>query len=216
MKNSETRAKQAENILYAARRLFGQQGYHGTSTKEIARLADIAENTLFRYFERKEDLFWAVLRSTLSGVELRLDLIALVAQGAGPEVVLPKLLTQLIDLTILRPELLRLIAVALIELPWKASAVLHEYLSPMISTVNEYVSTSIESGKLRKLDSSLVTAAMIATVIGYPSLSGLLAPTVLPYSDSREAIRAYSKFWIEILAPPGRDLRRTAQDVESH
>ncbi|HEV2136851.1 MAG TPA: helix-turn-helix domain-containing protein [Terracidiphilus sp.] len=216
MKNSEIRSKQAENILYAAKRLFAQQGYHGTNTKEIARLADIAENTLFRYFERKEELFWAVLRSTLSGFELRLDLLALVAQGAGPEEVLPKLVTQLIDLTILRPDLLRLIAIALIELPWKASAVLHEYLSPTISAVNEYVSKSIESGKLRKLDSSLVTTAIIATVIGYPSLSGLLSATAQPYSDRREAIRAYSKFWIEILAPPGVDLFRTAQDFESH
>lgn len=216
MKNSETRSKQAENILYAARQLFAHQGYHGTNTKEIARLADIAENTIFRYFGRKEDLFWAVLRSSLSGLEVRVDLLTLIAEGAGPEVVLPRLITQLIDLTILRPELLRLVAIAFIELPWKASAVLHEYLFPMISTVNEYVTKSIESGKLRQLDPSLVTAAMIATVIGYPSLSRLFAATDLPYSDTREAIRAYSRFWVEILAPPGLDLFRSARDVESH
>jgi AcrR family transcriptional regulator len=53
-KNSERAGK----IVQAAAQLFARQGYHGTSTREIAHLADISENTLFRYFEHKEDLFW--------------------------------------------------------------------------------------------------------------------------------------------------------------
>lgn len=40
----------------AALELFVERGFHGTSTAEIARTAEIATGTLFHYFKTKEDL----------------------------------------------------------------------------------------------------------------------------------------------------------------
>lgn len=196
-KNSE----QINKIVHAAAQLFARQGYHGTSTKEIARIADISENTLFRYFEHKEDLFWAALRSRLSGLELRRDLLSGIAGGASPEIVLPQILTQLVDTAILKPELLRLIAVAFIELRWKAATVCYEYLSPIFSAVNRYLASNIESGKLRNVDPSLLTAALATSVMVHPEFTKLIAGAPPPYSDSREAIQVYSKFWLDVLVP---------------
>jgi AcrR family transcriptional regulator len=48
-------------ILAAARRLFARQGYHGTSTSEIARGAGCAEVILYRHFRSKQALFTAAL-----------------------------------------------------------------------------------------------------------------------------------------------------------
>lgn len=194
--------EQISKIVHAAAQLFARQGYHGTSTREIARIAEISENTLFRYFDHKEDLFWAALRSRLSGLELRRDLLAGIAESASPEVVLPQFLAQLVDTAILKPELLRLIAVAFIELNWKAASVCREHLSPIFSAVNRYVAQNIESGKLRNLDSSLVTAALAMTVMVQPEFSKLITGAPPPYSDSREAIRVYTRFWLDVLVPP--------------
>ncbi len=198
---SSKNSDQLNKIVHAAAQLFARQGYHGTSTREIARIAEISENTLFRYFDHKEDLFWAALRSRLSGLELRRDLLEGIAESASPEVVLPQILAQLVDTAILKPELLRLIAVAFIELHWKAAAVCYEYLSPMFSTVNHYLARNIASGKLRNLDSSLVTAALASTVMVHPEFSKLIAGAPAPYSDSKEAIRVYTKFWLDVLTP---------------
>lgn len=210
-KNSD----QVNKIVHAAAQLFARQGYHGTSTREIARLADISENTLFRYFEHKEDLFWTALRSRLSGLELRRDLLSGIADGAGPEVVLPQIFAQLVDTAILKPELLRLIAIAFIELRWKAGAICHEYLSPIFSAVNRYLASNIESGKLRSVDPSLLTAALAATVMVHPEFTRLIAGAPSPYSDSREAIQVYTKFWLDVLIPPElvrhRSLRQIAE-----
>ena len=46
-------SSQKDKILNSAAQLFARQGYHGTSTREIARLADVSENTIFRQFDRK-------------------------------------------------------------------------------------------------------------------------------------------------------------------
>jgi AcrR family transcriptional regulator len=44
-------------LLEAARQCFAQSGYRGTTTKEIAVAAGLAEKTLFRHFPTKAQLF---------------------------------------------------------------------------------------------------------------------------------------------------------------
>ena len=119
----------------------------------------------------------------------------------------------MVDTAILKPELLRLIAVAFIELRWKAAAVCYEHLSPIFSTVNHYLARNIESGKLRNLDSSLVTAALATTVMVHPEFSKLIAGAPAPYSDSREAIKVYTKFWLDVLVPPELAQSRTMAQI---
>jgi AcrR family transcriptional regulator len=48
-------------IVAVARGLFARQGYHGTSTGEIARAAGCSEAVLYRHFASKQALFSAVL-----------------------------------------------------------------------------------------------------------------------------------------------------------
>jgi hypothetical protein len=60
-----------DKIIEAASKLFSRQGYHGTSTRQIAQLAGVGENTLFRQFDHKEENFWSNLRYHWSGLKLR-------------------------------------------------------------------------------------------------------------------------------------------------
>ncbi|MHB8172153.1 MAG: TetR family transcriptional regulator [Thermincolia bacterium] len=45
-----------EKVMAAAIKIFGQKGFHGATTREIAREAGVAEGTIFRYFKSKKDL----------------------------------------------------------------------------------------------------------------------------------------------------------------
>ena len=60
------RAARAEEtrdaLIAAARRLFAEKGFHGTSTPEIVALAGVTRGALQHYFARKEDLFLAVFQ----------------------------------------------------------------------------------------------------------------------------------------------------------
>ena len=75
----------ADKILQAAGQLFARQGYYATTTREIARLAEVSENTLFRHFENKEDLFWASLDSYSAGFKFRRDVLEGLTAGHPPE-----------------------------------------------------------------------------------------------------------------------------------
>lgn len=49
-------AERKSNIMQAAADTFARKGFHNTTTKEIAEAADVAEGTIYNYFDSKEDL----------------------------------------------------------------------------------------------------------------------------------------------------------------
>jgi AcrR family transcriptional regulator len=206
-KNSE----RARKIIQSAAQLFARQGYAGTSTRDIARLADTNEATLFRHFEHKEDIFWAALRDGLSGLSLRKDLLECIVECDGPEIVLPKILSALVDIINFKPQVLALIAVAMIELRWKAEVICNEHLSPIFAAFHRYLTANIETGRIRNLDPYMVTAALGMTVLVHPHFSRLIRGGPPPHADSREAIKAYTKFWLEVLVPMA--IARTVQEI---
>jgi AcrR family transcriptional regulator len=188
--------------------LFARQGYHGTSTREIARLADVSENTIFRHFDRKEDLFWSVLRTRCAGVKLRRDVMEGMQAGEAPEVILPKIIEFFTDILNYSPELLRLIAVAMLEMQWKADIFCDECLSPSFTAINKYVSAHVRSHRIRNLDPTMVTAALTTMVLVHPWLARHTAQETANYTDIRPTERAYTAFWLDVLTPRSTNTER--------
>lgn len=68
---SETETR--HRILQAAQRLFASRGYDGTTTRDLASAAGVAEGTLFRHFENKKAILIEV--ATQGWVEILTDLL---------------------------------------------------------------------------------------------------------------------------------------------
>ncbi len=60
-------------ILQAAQRLFARKGYNGTTTKDLAQEAKVAEGTIFRHFANKKAIL--VELATQGWVEILTDLL---------------------------------------------------------------------------------------------------------------------------------------------
>ncbi len=58
-KRKQRKAEHRRRILEAALDLFARQGFHRTSTRQIARQAGVAEGTIFNHFPTKKDLLVA-------------------------------------------------------------------------------------------------------------------------------------------------------------
>lgn len=54
--NAETKQATRDRILASAQELFAQDGFDSTTTRDIARAAEIGVGTLFNYFPTKESL----------------------------------------------------------------------------------------------------------------------------------------------------------------
>jgi AcrR family transcriptional regulator len=57
-----------EHIAETARRLFGERGFEDVTVAQIAREADVAEQTVYNYFPSKEDLVYWRLESFEEGL----------------------------------------------------------------------------------------------------------------------------------------------------
>lgn len=61
------RRRRESDFLNSAERLFAQQGYHTTSMEDIARDAEYATGTIYRYFPSKEELYHEIILRKGSG-----------------------------------------------------------------------------------------------------------------------------------------------------
>jgi len=54
-------AQRRAEILAAARRLFAERGFHGTTTRDLAAAADVNDALLYRYFANKQEILAALV-----------------------------------------------------------------------------------------------------------------------------------------------------------
>ena len=50
-----------KKTLESAIKLFAKQGYNGTSTLQIAKVAGVSQATVFKYFKTKEELLYSII-----------------------------------------------------------------------------------------------------------------------------------------------------------
>jgi AcrR family transcriptional regulator len=190
-----------ERIVAAASTLFARQGYHGTSTREIARTAGVSENTLFRHFDNKEDLFWSALRSQSVELKPRWEQIAGIRSNESPTVVLPEILGFLANFLRDKPDVFRLFAVAFVEMQKDADAVCFSLLAPYFAELSRYLEANICKGHVLEVDATLLAASFMALVLIYPQLSKLRGDEIAVSKEGKDAVAVCSKFWLDLLSP---------------
>jgi len=156
-------------IVEAAVQLFARQGYKGTSTRDISRLAKVNEVTLFRYFPRKSHLFSAAAASRLSRIRMGRELQGRLAEDAAVQVVVPMLTEFLLENFLDQPDLMGLLYVAGFEVPG-ADRYVREYLGPFFDAIYGYFERCAAKGKIRDVDPSIATLSLAGIVSTHRNL----------------------------------------------
>jgi AcrR family transcriptional regulator len=200
VKKTAGRSVTEVRIVEAAVQLFSRQGYKGTSTREIAHLAEVNEATLFRCFVRKADLFWAAAESRLNRLKLGRELQNGLATDSDPAIVVPMLVTFVVEVMSRHPELTRLLYVAGFELPG-ADRMFREHLGPIFDAVNAYFARCAARGAICDLEPTIATLGLAGVVSAHQNLHHLFTGRDLPW-DAGEAAPAYAQFWLNALRQP--------------
>jgi AcrR family transcriptional regulator len=137
-----------EHILETALKLFARHGFDGTSTKQIAQAAGIAEGLIFHYFPSKDDLLNAVLETRHSFIgELR-GLLEGAEQKSVAEV-LHELATGWLS-TLRREKEITLVLFSTAQTNPKVGAALRALIAEGVSRLSTYLSVRVSTGELRK------------------------------------------------------------------
>lgn len=140
-------AKTRERLINAAIEVFSAKGFMGASTREIARVADVNEVTLFRHFQNKEQLLGAVAQHITA-----LKLEALSHQEEWTQDLAIDLLhyAQLHDQMLEENEaLIRMFIGEAQRHPDEALQVFQEAFLPLREKLIAYLRSGIERGKVR-------------------------------------------------------------------
>ncbi|MCT4354729.1 TetR/AcrR family transcriptional regulator [Streptomyces sp. Je 1-79] len=101
-------ARKHQAILDAATTVFLDKGYAGTSMDDIAKLAAVSKQTVYKHFADKEKLFSEIILATTDRIDSVIDLVADVPSTADDlDENLTRLARRLLA-TLTRPEVIRL------------------------------------------------------------------------------------------------------------
>jgi len=130
-----------ERILRAAIRIFSQKGYFNSKISEIARLAGVADGTIYLYFKNKDDLLISLFEEKMG--EVVADIRARVADGNGA---LPRLrifIRNHMDLLTREAGLIEVIQVELRQ----SNKFMKEYVPVKFLEYLDVISAILEDGK---------------------------------------------------------------------
>ncbi|MFD3652004.1 TetR/AcrR family transcriptional regulator [Streptomyces sp. NPDC058620] len=101
-------ARKHQAIMEAATGAFMEKGYSGTSMDDVARLAAVSKQTVYKHFKDKEKLFAEIVLATTERVDAMVDLVAgLPADADALEENLTRLARQFLS-ALTQPQVLRL------------------------------------------------------------------------------------------------------------
>jgi len=142
-----------EQILLIASQIFSENGFNGTTTKEIAEQVGVSEAIIFRHFPSKQELYSAILdnKTTELMQPLWLKCEELMSKKDDREVFVT-LAAQILEIIHTDPTLLRLIFYSALEKHQLAK----EFLETTARQVREpaviYIKQRVADGAFRPLD----------------------------------------------------------------
>ena len=154
-------------ILQAALRVFARKGYKAATNKDIAAEAGVTTAALYYYFPSKEAMFGEVLALR----QAPLQEVRTALQNFGdlpPERLLPMAIA-VVSRVVRQPEALeqgRFIFTAGLHDSQVPERMYRNFFLPMHSEFKAYFDHQISLGRMRPVDSTLATTAMLAPIFG--------------------------------------------------
>lgn len=164
--------KRQWQIIDAAIKIFSEKGFEGSRTSEIAREADVAEGTIFRYYKTKKDLLVGLLLPLIIKFFRPLMFMSIekIMENKEHKSIEDMMTDVFCDRIALAKKNLPLVKTILLE-----SAYHPELLEPIrrdiapkvIPLIDKFIQDNIKSEELRDIEPRLVTRTFMSSIIGY-------------------------------------------------
>jgi AcrR family transcriptional regulator len=153
-------------LIDAALALFAQNGFRGTTTKEIAQAAQCSEATLFKHFATKEELYSAILetKAQIEETLVQVRQIAARKDDAGVfRAVGLKGLTQMEQ----DASLMRLLLFSALEGHKLAHRFFESKVRQLHKVLSSYIEERIADGVFRSVNPLITARAFIGMIVHY-------------------------------------------------
>jgi len=192
-----------EQIVGAATRVFAEEGFRRSTTREVARAAGVSEGTIYNYFEDKDALLLAIL-DKLNETERR---AADFEEGMATDFpgFLKEYLRRRISLMWENREVFRVVLSEILVNAELRARYLQRVVDPTMKIAEENFRLRVEQGEARETDAPLAMRSVAGSVLGVLVL-GLLGDEEI-YSRSDEVPDILAGLLIHGLGVAGGDRR---------
>ncbi|MEH1851869.1 MAG: TetR/AcrR family transcriptional regulator [Nostoc sp.] len=173
---SETQTR--TRILEAAQRLFASQGFDGTTTRDLAQAAGVAEGTLFRHFPNKKAILVEV--ATSGWVEILTDLLTELSEMGSYKAVAQVMRRRMWNFQ-KNADLMRVCFIEVQFHPDLRDRIQLEVITKMTDVGEAFFQTAMDKGIYRQGDAKLVAKVFLGmfAIAGF-SNNTLIEPDASP------------------------------------
>jgi AcrR family transcriptional regulator len=154
-----------DRVLDAALQVFAEKGFSAATTREIAKVADVNEVTLFRHFETKGALFAAVLSERSPLLEISKN-VSFDVEGRIEDVMAGNVK---LVLGILRSN--RLLFMVVMGDAWRQpkvrTLVVELALRRGLGSLSSFMKVQMDAGRLRRMDPEVPARVLMGMVQSY-------------------------------------------------
>lgn len=163
-------------ILNAALRLFAARGYDGTTTKDLAAAASVAEGTLFRYFSNKKAILIEV--ATAGWIDILTDLLTELSEMGSYKAVAQVMRRRMLRMRE-NKDLLQVCFVEAQYHPELQERIQLEVIAKMTDVAEAFFQTAMDKGIYRQTNPKIVAQVFL----GMFAIAGFSDQTILPDSS---------------------------------
>ena len=139
-------------ILQAAQRLFAAKGFEGTTTRDLAQIAGVAEGTLFRHFANKKAILVEV--ATSGWVDILTDLLTELSEMGSYKAVAQVIRRRMCNLQ-KNADIMRVCFMEVQFHPDLRDRIQTEIIEKMTEVAEAFFQTAIDKGIYRQMDAKL-------------------------------------------------------------
>ncbi|MBD2503196.1 TetR/AcrR family transcriptional regulator [Anabaena azotica] len=171
-------AQTRSRILQAALKLFAAQGFDGTTTRDLAQAAGVAEGTLFRHFPNKKAILVEV--ATGGWVDILTDLLTELSEMGSYKAVAQVMRRRMWNLQ-KNADLMRVCFMEVQFHPDLRDRIQTEVIEKMTDVAEAFFQTAMDKGIYRQMDANLVAKVFLGmfAIAGF-SNNTLMQPDASP------------------------------------
>lgn len=183
-----------QQILEVATELFAQQGFKGTTTRQIAQGAAVNEAIIFRHFPTKDDLYWAVIehQCEMRGGRARLETV--LNSGAPEADVLAAIAEHLLSRDVTLTRLLLFTALENHEL---SDRFFRTHVARYYELLSDYVRKGIDDGRFRPVDPVIAARGFLGMLVYHFHLQEVFGGKRYHEFDVAAVSRTFVDIWLD-------------------
>jgi len=175
-----------KQLIDTAMQLFSEQGFDGTSTREIADAAGVNEAIIFRHFKTKEDLYWAVLADRIERRGRTRRVKELLDSGGETRQILLGIAETMLDRTADDTAVTRLLFYSALRSRELSDRFFQTYAHEKFELLSDFFRRRMEAGEFRAVDPLIAARSFLGMIIYHYLVHELLGGERHRTVDSHE------------------------------